>query len=71
MNGPGSAVDQLVLRLGLEPHPEGGFYRRSWTSAERLGDRAALWTLIEHGHAAAAATLVYVFDDEHVDVPPL
>lgn len=38
MTGPGSTVDQLVRRLGLEPHPEGGFYRRTWTSAERLGD---------------------------------
>ncbi len=32
MSGPGSAVDQLVVRLGLEPHPEGGFYRRTWES---------------------------------------
>ncbi len=34
MNGPGSPIDQLVLRFGLEPHPEGGFYRRTWTSPE-------------------------------------
>jgi hypothetical protein len=38
MSGPGSAIDQLVLRLALEPHPEGGFYRRTWTSSERVGD---------------------------------
>lgn len=38
MSGPGSAIDQLVLRLGLELHPEGGYYRRTWTSAEQLGD---------------------------------
>ncbi len=38
MSGPGSAIDQLVLRLGLEPHPEGGFYRRTWTSAEQVGE---------------------------------
>ena len=37
MSGPGGAVDQLVVRLGLEPHPEGGFYRRTWTSPEQLG----------------------------------
>lgn len=27
-------VEQLVRRLALDPHPEGGFYRRTWTSAE-------------------------------------
>jgi predicted cupin superfamily sugar epimerase len=42
VTGAGSAVDQVVLRLGLEPHPEGGFYRRTWTSTEQVdGDRAA------------------------------
>lgn len=39
MNGPGSPIDQLVLRLGLEPHPEGGFYRRTWTSPETAADQ--------------------------------
>ncbi len=39
--------------------------------AERLGDHAALWTLLEHGHAAAVSTLVYVYDDEDLVVPPL
>ena len=36
MNGPGSAIDQLVVRLGLEPHPEGGYYRRTWESPEQI-----------------------------------
>ncbi len=39
--------------------------------AERLRDHAALWTLLEHGHAAAVAALVYVNGDEPVEVPPL
>jgi len=39
--------------------------------AERLADRAALWTLIEHGYAAAVGTLTYLNGDEPVDVPPL
>lgn len=38
---------------------------------ERLSEGAALWTLFEHGHAAAVAALVYVYGDEHVEVPPL
>lgn len=32
MDGPGSSIDQLVARLGLEPHPEGGHFRRTWTA---------------------------------------
>lgn len=39
--------------------------------AERLGDHAALWTLLEHGHAAAVAALVYVYGDDTLVVPPL
>lgn len=38
MSGRGSTIDDLVLRLALEPHPEGGFYHRTWTSDERLDD---------------------------------
>ncbi|PTL72241.1 cupin [Rathayibacter caricis DSM 15933] len=26
----------LAVTMGLEPHPEGGWYRRTWTSPERL-----------------------------------
>jgi predicted cupin superfamily sugar epimerase len=29
---------QLVKRLGLAPHPEGGFYRETWRSPLVLGD---------------------------------
>lgn len=39
--------------------------------SERLGDHAAFWTLLEHGHAAAVAALVYIYGEEHVAVPPL
>jgi predicted cupin superfamily sugar epimerase len=30
-----------VARLGLEPHPEGGWYRRTWASPADLGGRPA------------------------------
>jgi predicted cupin superfamily sugar epimerase len=30
-----------AVRLGLEPHPEGGWYRRTWTSPVTVGDRPA------------------------------
>jgi predicted cupin superfamily sugar epimerase len=31
---------QIIARLGLEPHPEGGWYRQTWR-AEAAGERAA------------------------------
>jgi predicted cupin superfamily sugar epimerase len=43
MSGPGSAVDEIVRRLDLAPHPEGGFFRRTWESSVRAegSDRGA------------------------------
>jgi len=36
-----------ALRLGLEPHPEGGWYRRTWTSpAELHGGRPAATAIL-------------------------
>lgn len=32
-------VDALVTRLGLERHPEGGYYRRTWEHPEALAGR--------------------------------
>lgn len=48
-----------------------GFVMREMREAERLRDHAGLWTLIEHGHAAAVAALVYAHGDEAVEVTPL
>lgn len=33
---PGSEIERIVTRLGLEPHPEGGWYRRTWRSDEGI-----------------------------------
>jgi predicted cupin superfamily sugar epimerase len=41
MTPPATAV-----RLGLEPHPEGGWYRRTWTSPAALGDRPAATAIL-------------------------
>lgn len=30
------AIPSLARELGLEPHPEGGWYRRTWTSPETV-----------------------------------
>ena len=38
-SGPDTAA-QIIARLGLEPHPEGGWYRQTWR-AEAAGERAA------------------------------
>jgi len=32
MSSAGPSVERLVAHLGLEPHPEGGWYRRTWTA---------------------------------------
>ena len=41
-----SQFDELVERLGLAPHPEGGFYREIWRSAADDGSGRALATSI-------------------------
>ncbi|MFT4234759.1 MAG: cupin domain-containing protein [Microbacterium sp.] len=30
------ARPELAVRLGLEPHPEGGWYRRTWAAAQQV-----------------------------------
>ncbi|WP_245900305.1 cupin domain-containing protein [Geodermatophilus normandii] len=34
-------IPATAARLGLEPHPEGGWYRRTWTAPATVGDRPA------------------------------
>ncbi len=36
-----SRASTLIERLGLSPHPEGGWYRETWRAAARPGERAA------------------------------
>lgn len=48
-----SAVE-MIERLGLRPHPEGGWYRETWRSEAAMPDGRAAGTailyLLEHGH---------------------
>ncbi|WP_022900660.1 cupin domain-containing protein [Humibacter albus] len=65
MNNDDAAHDEPVRpataqRLGLEPHPEGGWFRRTWTSPVAIqlprGERAAaslIHYLLEDGDASA------------------
>jgi predicted cupin superfamily sugar epimerase len=55
----------IIERLGLQPHPEGGWYRETWRSEASLGSRAsatAIHFLLEphqrsHWHRVDAAEL--------------
>ncbi|QPC42290.1 cupin domain-containing protein [Kaustia mangrovi] len=37
----GAMADEIIARLGLEPHPEGGFFRETWRAEAEEGVRAA------------------------------
>jgi len=34
-------ADEIIARLGLQPHPEGGHYRETWRAAAAPGARPA------------------------------
>ena len=45
----------IIEALGLEPHPEGGWYRETWRAAARSGERAAgtaIYYLLEAGQVS-------------------
>jgi predicted cupin superfamily sugar epimerase len=45
-------ADQIITALGLEPHPEGGYYRETFRDSEPAGGRAhstAIYFLLKAG----------------------
>jgi len=49
-------ITRWVEALGLEPHPEGGFFRETYRSTARIGDRnvsTAIYFLITRGNFSA------------------
>ena len=47
-----SGAKDIIDRLGLEPHPEGGWYRETWRAEAPAGTRAAgtaIYYLLEEG----------------------
>lgn len=48
------AVPDLVAALDLAPHPEGGWYRRTWTSPVTVPT--------EHGPRPTATAILYLLD---------
>ena len=60
MSVSSAAARTLIDRLGLEPHPEGGYYRETYRDAARVV-RADGATIAHMAHAAtrAASTAIY------------
>ena len=46
MTVPAGSRPATAERLDLAPHPEGGWYRRTWTSPAALGDRPAATAIL-------------------------
>ncbi|MEM1235670.1 MAG: cupin domain-containing protein [Pseudomonadota bacterium] len=62
-------ADDIIARLGLEPHPEGGWYRQTWV-AETQGDARPAGTCIyfllrdgssSHWHRVDAAEIWHYY----------
>ena len=52
MERPSATARAIIDRLGLQPHPEGGWYRETWRAAAADGSRAsgtAILFLLEEG----------------------
>ena len=68
----GDAVERLVERLGLAPHPEGGWYRETWRPAAGEGERpvgTAIYYLLaagqrSHWHRVDAAEVWHFYAGE-------
>lgn len=46
---------ELVKQLDLAPHPEGGWFRRTWTAPTRV--------TLERGERATASGIIFLLDD--------
>lgn len=50
-----TTAETLIARLGLQPHPEGGWYRETWRAPAEVGERAgstAIHFLLEAGQSS-------------------
>ncbi|PLZ03352.1 hypothetical protein CY652_05970 [Burkholderia sp. WAC0059] len=60
MNTARASADELIRRFGLEPHPEGGFYRETYRAGLRvLRERAGA----EDGTRAASTAIYFLLCD--------
>lgn len=58
MTATGIAVEELIRRLDLQPHPEGGFYRETWRAADQVW-RAGTTPNADSSAARSASTAIY------------
>ena len=46
-------ADQIIERLGLEPHPEGGWYRQTWAGNEQpRASGTCIYFLLKEGESS-------------------
>jgi uncharacterized protein len=60
MSIPELARDELIRRFDLQPHPEGGFFRETYRSAERINREG-----FEESRAASTAIYYLLCDGAH------
>jgi len=68
--------ESLIEALGLEPHPEGGWYRRTWEAPAKAGERpaaSAIYYLLLEGEASAphridATELWHFYDGDPLEL---
>jgi predicted cupin superfamily sugar epimerase len=55
MGTPMDEAQRIIAKLGLAPHPEGGWYRETWRASAAPGTRAegtAIYYLLEQGQGS-------------------
>ncbi|HXB36756.1 MAG TPA: cupin domain-containing protein [Acidimicrobiales bacterium] len=70
---PGESIIEV---LGLAPHPEGGWYRRTWEAPAKVGERpaaSAIYYLLLEGEVSAphridAAELWHFYDGDPLEL---
>ena len=68
--------ESLIEVLGLEPHPEGGWYRRTWEAPAKPGERpaaSAIYYLLLEGEVSAphridATELWHFYDGDPLEL---
>jgi uncharacterized protein len=68
--------ESLIAALGLTPHPEGGWYRRTWVAEAAAGERpagSAIYYLLLAGEVSAphrldAAELWHFYDGDALEL---
>jgi uncharacterized protein len=63
MSSSRSAAHELIDRLGLTPHPEGGYYRESHRDASRVARLAPDGTALGQAPRAASTGIYYLLCD--------